>query len=167
MKDYPSSIKALVFDWGDTIMRDFDLPGPMSAWEKVAWIPGAEAALQMLSQKYCCIIATSAPHSDTDEMKAALARVGADVYFTHFFSQKELGYKKPDQRFFRKVIELSGYAPHETIMVGNLYDKDIEGAKKAGMYTVFFNENKRQGHFPDADFQINDMAALPKIVFPF
>lgn len=139
----------------------------MSTWERAAWIPGAEAALQILSQKYCCIIATSAPHSDSDEMKAALARVGADVYFSHFYSQKELGYKKPDQRFFEKVLKFSDYAPSETIMVGNLYEKDIVGAKKAGMYTVFFNENKLQGHFPDADFQINDMAALPKTIFQF
>ncbi len=167
MKDHIQPLKAIVFDWGDTIMRDFGLPGPMSAWEKVAWIPGAETALQWLSQKYCCIIATSAPHSDTAEMKAALARVGADVYFSRFYSQKELGYKKPDIRFFEKVLELSDYKPHETLMVGNLYEKDIQGAKKAGMHTVYFNENHLQGHFPDADFQINDMAELPKVLLRF
>lgn len=155
-----SKVRAIVFDWGDTIMRDFDLPGPMSVWEKVAWIDGAEEALKTLSSRYTCIIATSADHSDTAEMKTALARVGADNYFHKFYSQKELGYKKPDVRFFEAVLSNSGFKPEETLMVGNLYDKDIVGAKQAGMTTVFLNENGIAGHYPMADFIINDMVAL-------
>jgi HAD superfamily hydrolase (TIGR01509 family) len=156
----PSNIKAIVFDWGDTIMRDFDLPGPMSQWDKVAWVAGAETALKALSPKYTCIIATSADHSDTVEMKAALARVGADSYFHRFYSQKELGYKKPDVRFFQAVLKLSGFKPEESLMVGNLYEKDITGAKQAGMTTVFFNENGQQGDFEAADYQISQMGLI-------
>lgn len=159
----PSNIKAIVFDWGDTIMRDFALPGPMSQWDKVAWVDGAEAALKALSPKYTCIIATSAHHSDTAEMKAALARVGADKYFHHFYSQKELGYKKPDVRFFQAVLKLSGFKPDESLMVGNLYEKDITGAKQAGMTTVFFNNNGQQGDFEAADYQIIHMALLNEL----
>jgi HAD superfamily hydrolase (TIGR01509 family) len=159
----PSNIKAIVFDWGDTIMRDFDLPGPMSQWEKVACVDGAEAALKALSPNYTCIIATSADHSDTAEMKAALDRVGADKYFHHFYSQKELGYKKPDVRFFQAVLRLVGFAPEESLMVGNLYEKDITGAKQAGMATVFFNEKGLKGEFEAADYQISHMASLVEL----
>jgi len=159
----PSHIRALVFDWGDTIMRDFDLPGPMSQWQMVAWVDGAETALKVLSPKYTCIIATSANHSDSAEMKAALARVGADVYFHQFYSQKELGYKKPDVRFFQAVLRLAGFAPKESLMVGNLYEKDITGAKQAGMATVFFNEKGLKGEFEAADYQINHMASLVEL----
>ncbi len=159
----PSNIKAIVFDWGDTIMRDFALPGPMSQWDKVAWVDGAETALKALSSKYTCIIATSADHSDTVEMKAALARVGADKYFHRFYSQKELGYKKPDVRFFQAVLRLSGFSPKESLMVGNLYEKDITGAKQAGMTTVFFNESGQQGDFEAADYQISHMALLNEL----
>jgi putative hydrolase of the HAD superfamily len=155
-----SKIKAIVFDWGDTIMQDYELPGPMSAWSKVAWIDGAEAALKALHPKFNCIIATSADHSDTREMKSALARVGADRYFHQFYSQKELGFKKPDVRFFEAVLQHSGFEPGSTAMVGNLYDKDIVGAKKAGMKTVFLNQNRLQGQFIHADFVIHSMKDL-------
>ena len=150
-------IKAFVFDWGDTVMRDFALPGPMKNLEKVAWIPGAETALQGISSKYRCAIATSADHSDTSEMRDALRRVGADKYFHDFFSQKELGYKKPDVKFFLKVAELMKHQPSEMVMVGNLYEKDIVGAKAAGMQTVFFNEANDKGDFSAADIQITQL----------
>lgn len=158
-------IKAFVFDWGDTVMRDFFLPGPMSLWDKAEWVPGAETALDYLSHRYSCIIATGAAHSDVAEMKKALARVGADQYFSRFYSRFEIGYDKPDVRFFQTVLRLSGFQPEETVMVGNLYEKDIIGAKKAGMTTIWFNEAGLQGDFPLADFVITDLALLTKMGF--
>lgn len=160
-----SGIKAFVFDWGDTVMRDFFLPGPMSTWDRVEWVPGAEMALDYLSHRYTCIIATGAAHSDVSEMKKALARVGADQYFSRFYSRFEIGFNKPDVRFFEAVLRLSGLQPEETVMVGNLYEKDIIGAKQAGMTTVWFNENNLQGDFPLADYIIGDMALLTKLGF--
>jgi FMN phosphatase YigB (HAD superfamily) len=153
-------IRLLVFDWGDTIMRDFNLPGPMSHWPEVEWIDGAQKALLHLHNHYCCAIATSADHSDVPEMKAALARVGADVYFHKFYSQKELGFRKPDVRFFLEVIRLSGYQADESVMIGNLYDKDIVGARKAGMKTVLLSNDGDASSFPDADFLIRNMNEL-------
>ena len=154
------NIKAVIFDWGDTIMRDFDLPGPMAEWDKVEWIPGAEEALKKLHDNFICIIATSANHSDTKSMIAALKRVGAEKYFHHFFSSKDLGYQKPDPSFFISITDKTGLHPEDCIMVGNFYEKDITGAKKAGMVTVFFNENKISGNFPDADVIIFRMDEL-------
>jgi putative hydrolase of the HAD superfamily len=147
-------IKALVFDWGDTIMRDFKLEGAMSAWEKVAWIDGAKKILEIFNRKYTCIIATSADHSNTKDMIAALHRVGADKYFHFFFSQKEIGFKKPDVRFFTEVIKQSNLNVNECVMIGNSYEMDIVGAKKAGLTTVFFNESATAGNFPAADFVV-------------
>jgi putative hydrolase of the HAD superfamily len=155
-----NQIKAIVFDWGDTIMRDFALPGPMSGWHKVEWIGGAEEALAYLSKRYCCIIATGASHSDVPEMRKALARVGAEVYFSHFYSRHEIGYNKPDVRFFARVLQLAGFRPEEAAMVGNLYDKDIIGAKMAGMTTIWFNEHNVEGSFPMADHIISDLRML-------
>jgi len=153
-------IKALIFDWGDTIMRDFDEPGPVSEWKEVAWIPGAAESLQKLYQKYVCIIATSASHSDTTAMKKALKRMAADRYFQYFYSKVELGFAKPDPRFFERILRLSKLQAEDAVMIGNLYDKDISSAKKAGLTTVFFNETGLTGDFPDADIIIRRMHEL-------
>jgi FMN phosphatase YigB (HAD superfamily) len=157
-------IAALIFDWGDTIMQDFAHPGPMSKWPEVAWIPGAEDALNLLSRRYPCVIATSADHSGVEEMIAALKRVKADNYFSHFFASVDLGYKKPDPQFFAAIVSKIGLAPESCVMIGNLYDKDIVGAKKAGLQTVLYDQKKQRSDFPDADVVIHQMHNLTRVI---
>jgi len=45
-------------------------------------------------------------------------------------------------------------------MIGNSYEKDIEGAKAAEIKTVFFNENQLEGNFEKADYVIYSMDDL-------
>lgn len=153
-------MKTLIFDWGDTIMRDYGIAGAMWKWNKVDWIPNLEAALKELKGEYQLIVATSADHSGTEDMVKALKRINADIYFDHFYSQKELGFKKPDPRFFKSIIEHQKLNLNETVMIGNSYEKDIVGAKSAGLRTLFFNENKEDGAFKSADVIITDMTDL-------
>jgi putative hydrolase of the HAD superfamily len=152
--------KILLFDWGNTIMVDFNLPGPMFTWEKVAWVPGAENALKALSTYTCCI-ATNAGESDSEAVKKGLARVGADSYFSFVFSSWDLGFEKPDPRFFRYVIEKLRTGPANCIMIGDNYEKDIVGAKTTGMKTILFNPSNGKGPFPQADSVIFGMDQLP------
>lgn len=154
------NIKAMIFDWGDTIMRDYAYDGPMWKWEKVSWIEGAEKVLKEFKGRYKCIIATSAKHSDTEEMIQALQRVGADQYFDYFYSRREIGYAKPDLKFFATVAGISGFDPDQCVMIGNSYEKDIVGASEAGMTTVFFNENNTPGDYPKADHIITSLDKL-------
>lgn len=158
------SKKFIVFDWGDTIMRDFKLPGTMKDWEKVAWVPGAEEMLIKVCNDYLCCIATSASHSATSDMIAALKRVGAEKYFRYFVSSADLGYAKPDPEFFRQTVQLLEATADECISIGNLYEKDIVPAKACGLATIWFNETNKKGYFPDADFIINAWEALPGVL---
>ncbi len=153
-------IKAIIFDWGNTIMRDYSLPGPMYGWEKVDWIPGAEELLKHLQDKYVLAIATNAPHSGRDDMIKALKMLGADKYFQYFFSSKELGYQKPDSRFFLAVCEGIDTEPENCIMIGDTYERDITGAKKVGMKTILFNEFKKDGDYPEADNIVNSLIEI-------
>jgi HAD superfamily hydrolase (TIGR01549 family) len=154
-------IKAIIFDWGDTVMRDFPgTAGPMAYWEKVEWIPGAEEALKTLGKNYQCAIATNAGDSDTILMKKALERINALQYFSFFVSSKDLGVEKPSPEFFKKVASGLHLETSECIHIGNIYEKDITGAKEAGMKTIFFNERNKQGNYPSADKIIVSMNEL-------
>lgn len=158
-------IKALIFDWGDTIMRDFpELAGPMSEWEHVELIPGADKALQELTTQYICFIATSASASNTEQMRKSLKRVDVDKYFHGFVSSKELNAAKPQAEYFLKVASILNLMPEECVHIGNVYSKDISSAKAIGMHTVFFNENKTEGNFQDADAIIHHMSTLPETI---
>ena len=158
-------IKALIFDWGDTIMRDYPhLKTPMYTWDHVEYIPEAENTLKNLSNNYAMVIATNAGQSDTDAMTKALKRVNADVYFNYFFSSKDLGYEKPDKLFFETIINNLGLKSSECIMIGNIYEKDIVGAKDIGMHTILFNENNVKDNYQKADFIVNSMNDIISIV---
>jgi len=154
-------IKALIFDWGDTVMRDFpELKTPMFTWEHVEYIPDVEQALAALKGRFTMVIATNAGQSDTAAMIKALQRVGADKYFHYFFSSKDLGFEKPDVRFFTTIDQTIHIKPDECIMIGNLYEKDIIGAKDAGMKTILFDEKSSKLAFPKADRLIDSMKLL-------
>jgi FMN phosphatase YigB (HAD superfamily) len=158
-------LKALIFDWGDTVMRDFpECQGSMAEWEHVEWIPFIEDALKILYKKYICCIASNAGCSDTALMRKALERVGAEKYFHYFFTSKDLGYEKPDTRFFQEIANEIKIDPRDCLMIGNDYKKDISGAKAIGMKTIFFNEKKSIGEFPDTDKMILSMKELNRVV---
>ena len=146
-------LKLLIFDWGNTLMRDFDeLEGPMYYWDHVEVIDGVEDFLNLCYDKYPLAVATNAGYSDTALMIKALNRGGIDKCFSYFYSSKDLGVAKPDPQFFLSIACEIKIEPSSIAVFGNDYRKDIEPAKKAGMITFFFNENNIPGNYPDADF---------------
>ena len=157
-------IKAILFDWGNTVMIDFNLSGPMFEWEKVAWVPGAEESLKELSPAYACYIATNAGQSDATAVLKGLKRVGADKYFSGIFASSDIGFEKPDIRFFQEIVRKLKIPAVEFVMIGDNYIKDIEGAGNSGMKTVFFNHQRSPGHYPIADVIIYSMQELPSVI---
>jgi len=155
--------KALIFDWGGTVMTDTGEPGPMYLWKEVGLVAGIGDAIRNMPGYVMCI-ATNAGISDTAAMRKALARVGAETWFQHFFSSKDLGHAKPDTRFFLQICSEIGVVPSECVMIGNDYEKDIRGAKDAGLATVFYNPGNIPGPFPEADAVITNMYHLPTIL---
>jgi FMN phosphatase YigB (HAD superfamily) len=85
-------IEVVIFDWGDTVMRDFpQYAGPMVEWPRVEAVPGIADALRALSPDFRLALATNAAASGAEKARAALARVGLDTYFTYVLTARELG----------------------------------------------------------------------------
>lgn len=158
-------IRAVIFDWGDTVMRDFGCyEGPMVAWPHVELMPGADQALAALSPRYTCCLASNAGISDAELMGQALDRVAVRPYFHHLWTSKELGVAKPDSGFFLGIAARLGLPPGDCVMVGNDYLKDIAGAHAAGMRTVWLNLTGAEAPGPAADLVITNLADLPRAV---
>jgi FMN phosphatase YigB (HAD superfamily) len=157
-------IRVLLFDWGNTVMVDFNLPGPMYNWEKVAWVEGAEESLKLLTRDYPCYIATNAGQSDAEAVRKGLQRVGAEKYFTGVFASSDLGFEKPDPRFFGEIIRKLSVPPGSFVMIGDNYEKDIAGAKDCGMKTIYYCYNSEQFEFPLADACIRSLNDLPSAI---
>lgn len=109
-------------------------------------------------------IASNAGFSDAGLMTEALKRVGAEKYFRHFFTSKDLGYEKPDERFFTAITDKINVDSEYCVMIGDSYQKDISGAKTVGMKTVLFNEKKIISDFSCADVVIISMQELPDAI---
>jgi putative hydrolase of the HAD superfamily len=86
--------------------------------------------------------------------------------FSCIVLSEEIGIRKPDPGIFHLAAKKLGVKPSECLYVGNSYDDDITGAKKAGMKACWFNRKKATAKSGSirADFEINKMTALLDIL---
>jgi len=155
------NVKAVVFDWGDTLMRDFsEFQGPMAYWPRVEVVAGVVDILKQLHRQLMCCVASNAGDSDAELMGLALARGHIRHYFHCLFTSRELRAAKPDPVFFREILRKLEVEPQECVMVGDDYLKDIVPAKSVDMWTVWFSEAPVTIPTPCADVVINSMKDL-------
>lgn len=157
----------LVFDWGNTIMKEFsEYDGPMANWPKVAEVDGAVEALEALVGQFNMVIATNASASTAEQVWKALKRVGLGEYFKAVLTWRELGAKKPDPTFFRNIESVVGHPAYEMVMIGDDYATDVLGAKTAGWRAVWYNPAglTAPGLIPFQDAEIRDLRDLPHAI---
>ena len=65
--------------------------------------------------------------------------LGLTGCFDRIFISSELGFRKPDARFFREALRELGLDPTECLMIGNDPVCDVEGAAGVGMDAVYLH----------------------------
>ena len=71
---------------------------------------------------------------------------------------KSHGRTKPHASIFETALASLGVGAAETVMVGDSYTDDIEGARALGMRAILLD---RDGRLPDAEDRIDTLFALP------
>jgi putative hydrolase of the HAD superfamily len=69
----------------------------------------------------------------------------------------EVGHRKPHEAFFRAVCERLGLPPDRVVSVGDDFENDVAGARRAGLYAVAL---QRPGEPPVEGPSVPDLAAL-------
>jgi HAD superfamily hydrolase (TIGR01509 family) len=157
-------IRAVIFDWGDTLMRDFpQFEGAMVHWPRVEQMPGVKETLQSLAGRFVLCVASNAGDSDAELMGHALERVGVRHFFDHLWTSRELGGAKPTLAFFQSILRALDLEPAACIMIGDDYKKDIIPAKAAGLWTVWLAPSPAP-MAPAADAVIHSMEDLPVVL---
>ena len=59
----------------------------------------------------------------------------------HIFTSGQIGYRKPDSKAFQYVMDSLQDQPQNWLYIGDSYINDMEGAKKAGLHTLYFNRH--------------------------
>ncbi len=72
------------------------------------------------------------------EMRA----VGIESYFNPVIISGDFGFRKPDKRLFEAALLGLSLEAKDVIFVGNDMYRDIFGARRLGMKTVFFSSNQ-------------------------
>jgi putative hydrolase of the HAD superfamily len=89
--------------------------------------------------------------------------------FQHLFdfvvTFDDTGEHKPSPKPFQRALELLRVAPDEAIMVGDWPERDVVGAAKLGMKTVFARYGDTFGTVEsNASYEINDISELLRII---
>jgi putative hydrolase of the HAD superfamily len=78
---------------------------------------------------------------------------------------EDTGERKPSPAPFRRALDVLGVAPEETIMVGDWPERDVVGAAKLGITTVFARYGDTFGTVEShAQYDINDVSELLKVI---
>ena len=139
----------VLFDWGDTIMRDDPTSTvPMVEWATIEVVEGiADVLADLHSSGRRIVLATSASISGESQIRGALARVELDSYFSRIYCFKNTHLSK-GEAFYRHVLSDLGIPASEALMVGDSFEKDVQAANDVGIFAVWFN--------PKSDETLND-----------
>ena len=124
------------------------------------FLPGGQELLDEFRRigKYRLYMATN---GIPEVQKPRIRDSGVGEYFEKVFISEEIGYQKPDNRFFDKCFEaIEGLDKNEAIIVGDSLSSDIKGGINAGIKTCHFNPFKKPYGNIKPDYEINNLSEL-------
>lgn len=93
-----------------------------------------------------------------------LRACGLDGCFDHVILSEDAGHNKPAPEFFDYALRQSGAVRERTLMIGDNFQTDILGAKRAGLATAYYN---RYPEFPapePVDYEVTKLTQLMRIL---
>ncbi len=112
--------------------------------------PGVVDTVRQLHQNYHLAIVSD---GQTAYAVPELNAVGLAGYFDPIIISGDVGVRKPHERLFTDALTAMKMKPSEVLFVGNDMYRDVYGAKRVGMTTVFCKSNQgleeKEGVKPD------------------
>ena len=99
-------------------------------------VPNAEQMLQTLHAKGYRLFAAS--NSFGHLQRSRLEHAGILHYFEDTYISMDIGYDKPDIRFYQEALRRANLQPSEVLMIGDSMTTDVLGAQAAGIDALFF-----------------------------
>ena len=97
-------------------------------------VPYAVETLEALQQKGYRLFAAS--NSFGHLQRSRLEQAGILHFFEDTYISMDIGYDKPDVRFYEEALRRCGLKPSEVLMVGDSMTTDIIGAQNAGIDSI-------------------------------
>ena len=112
--------------------------------------PGVVDTIRHLHQQYHLAIVSD---GQTAYAVPELNAIGLAGYFDPIIISRDIGIRKPHEQLFTAALTAMKMKPSEVLFVGNDMYRDVYGAKRVGMTTVFCKSNQglaeKEGVKPD------------------
>jgi FMN phosphatase YigB (HAD superfamily) len=165
----PSRIRAVLFDFGDTLVDEASEEKRGKVTIRADFLPGAVNALDALRATYALgLVADGRQQSYVNVLAAA----GILSWFGSIVSSEVVGAEKPAPEPFLRCLAELGVPRDEfgrVVMVGNRLDRDIAGAQAVGVRSVWIHWSHRYPTVPQVgdpvpDAAIQTLFELPQVI---
>ncbi len=123
-------------------------------------IPGAKQLLQSLSRRWPVYAASN---SGGNIQHRRLQVAGLSGYLSGSFVSSEIGFVKPDPRFFERCLEGAGVSAAEAVMIGDNPITDMATPKAMGFKTCLLDP-KGDKDRSQADFSAASLAEIEEML---
>lgn len=124
---------------------------------------GSLEIMRYLHGKYkVCVVS----NSWEIQQKTRLVKAGLTDYVDSYFCALDIGYNKPDKRFYDWAFErLHGLKPDQTIIIGDSLNADISGGLEYGMHTCWFaHRNPVPSNTIRPEFTVHSLLEIKNIL---
>jgi putative hydrolase of the HAD superfamily len=124
--------------------------------------PGVpETLIELIRMNISLAILTDAPKL---QAWTRLIESHLQNYFPIVIGFEDTGKRKPHPDPFKMVLSKLGTLPSETLMVGDMIEKDLVGGRGAGMVTAYVMYNSSSVRKPE--YEVDDFADYKLTAFP-
>jgi len=127
---------------------------------QVEVLPEAERVLKYLKGKYRLAVISNA---SSELPRYAIKKLGLEKYFEVIVLSRDIGVRKPSPVIFKFTLQKLGLSSYEAIHVGDSMEKDVVGAKKAGMKAVWINRSGEEVEI-ETDYVLKSISEITQIL---
>lgn len=126
-----------------------------------AKVTGADQLLQTLHGRYRLFAASNSfAHLQRQRLQlAGLSPMLEDAYVS-----SEIGFDKPDIRFYEEALSRCGCRADEVLMIGDSPTTDVIGAQQAGLDTCWFNPTQKERPDLHPTYTVHTLAELIQLL---